>query len=273
MTQHPFDLLMELETEDIRLDCAALHIARDTYPNLVFEAYLEQLDALADDVSQLRAGLSAAARYQALREVLVEKAQFRGNQDDYYNPENSYLNRVLDTRLGIPISLAIVWVEVGRRLNWPVAGVGFPGHYLVRIDDPERFVIVDAHGGGRSLSIDDCKKLLQQQFEGKLTFTGAFLEATDTRGTLVRLLNNLRTIYSIKHDGSRLADVLRRLDAAEPGNGRHLLELADLLFRMGNVRGAQACLAESLRRQSTDEERAAVQRNFERLQAAIAALN
>ncbi len=270
---HPFDSLMELDTPDVRLDCAALHLARDVYPHVALSTYLQQLDEIAEQVAARRPGLGAAQRYRALREVLVAELGFRGNADDYYSAENSYLNRVLDTRIGIPISLAIVWVEVGRRLNWPIAGVGFPGHFLVRIDDPERFVMVDPFGGGRSLAIDDCRKLLAQQFDGKLTFASAFLEPCDTRSTLIRLLNNLRTIYTIRQEWRRLVEVLRRLDAAEPNNGRHLLELADVLFRIGSVRGAQACMAESLRRQSSDDERANVQRNCERLQAAIASLN
>ena len=95
-----------------------------------------------------RPGLTAILRYQAMRDVLVNEHNFHGNQDDYYDPQNSYLNRVLDRRLGAPVSLATIWVEVARRLKWPVHGVALPGHFLVRFDDPERFVLADPFAEG-----------------------------------------------------------------------------------------------------------------------------
>ena len=156
MSRHPFDLLMTLEDEQIRLDCAALHLARDAYPDLDLRIWLDRLDELAAEVSELRPGLSAPLRYRAMREILVERHSFRGNVTEYDDPQNSYLNRVLERRLGLPITLAVIWIEVGRRLKWPVAGVGLPGHFLVRFDDPDRFVMVDVFNEGRSLALEDC---------------------------------------------------------------------------------------------------------------------
>ena len=98
MTNHPFDLLIELNTRYIRLDCAALHLARDVYPDLVLTSYLDRLDEIADSVAELRPGLSAPLRYEAMRQVIVDEYGLRGNENDYYDPENSYLNRVLDRR-------------------------------------------------------------------------------------------------------------------------------------------------------------------------------
>jgi regulator of sirC expression with transglutaminase-like and TPR domain len=274
MNSHPFDLLVELPDADVRLDCAALHLARDVYPHIGVQAYLTRLDALAAEVAGLRAGLAAPLRYQALREVLVAQHGLNGNKDDYYDPDNSYLSRVLDRGCGIPISLAVVWIEVGRRLKWPVAGAGLPGHFLVRIDDPERFVAVDVFNDARTLSLDDCEKLLEQQFEGKVKFQPELLDPVDTRSILSRMLANLRQIYMVNHNWPRLRDVLHRLTALEPQNSLHLQELAALHFRLGDVRGAYAHLAACLQRlpDGTDD-RQGVQNKLERLEAAIAALN
>lgn len=240
---HPFDSLSELPTDDIRLDCAALHFARDAYPDLNTLTYLARIDALADEVRDCRPGIAANLRFEAMREVIVERHGFSGNADDYYDPENSYLNRVLDRKLGVPISLSILWMEVGRRLNWPVAGVGFPGRFLVRFDDPDRFVLADPFSDGNPLSLDDCERLLDEQFEGKVKFAPPLLDPVDNRAILTRALNNLRSIYLVHHDWPRLEDVLARLTAIDRNDGRHRLELATLRYRRGDVSRARIDLA------------------------------
>ena len=267
---HPFDLLMQLDTEYIKLDCAALHLARDAYPHIDLPTYLRRLDALADEVADLRPGLDATLRYEAMQEVLVDEHRFGGNGDDYYDPGNSYL---LDRGVGIPISLSIIWVEVARRLKWPVTGVGFPGHFLVRFDDPSRFVIADPFNEGRSLSIDDCRKLLRDTAGKDEVLRPEHLAPIDTRAVLARLLNNLRTIYLVNNDWARLADVLHRLAAVEPHNGQHLCELASLHCRLGNMRTAYAHLAVYLERIPESDDTPLVRQGLQRIEAAISALN
>ena len=273
MTQHPFDLLIELDTDQIYLDCAALHLARDVYQHVDINFYRAKLDALAESVAEMRPGLSAPGRYKAMRDILVDAHEFTGNVDDYYDPDNSYLNRVLDRGLGVPISLSTIWIEVGRRLKWPVAGVSFPGHFLVRFDDPERFILADPFNDGRTLSANKCRALLKDYSGGRISFTDEFLEPADTRSILARTLENLRDIYITTHDWDRLADVLRRLAAVEPGNGQHPRELADLQFKLGDVRGAYAHLTVALDRLPDGGDRIIVQGNLEKLEQAITALN
>lgn len=273
MIVHPFDLLMEMDTVDIRLDCAALHLARDAYPNLAIATYLSRLDAIARDVAGMRPGLSATLRYEAMRQVLVGNHQLRGNADDYYDPDNSYLNRVLDRRLGIPISLSIIWLEVARRLKWPVAGLGLPGHFIIRFDDDERFVLVDPFRDGRTLAIDDCRRILDHYFDGKVPFSPAFLQPVDVRFILARVLNNLRNIYTVNRDWTRLAAVLRRLAAVEPGNVRHLHELAGLFYQQGDLCTAHAELAVYLQRQPNADDQYRVREKLAHLEAVIASLN
>lgn len=273
MSRHPFDLLVELRPEHIRLDCAALHLARDIYPDIDIPRYLAQLDSLADEVAERRAGLSATLRYQALREVLVGRYGFTGNQDDYYDPQNSYLNRVLDRHVGIPIALSVLWIEIGRRLKWPVAGVALPGHFLVRFDDPERFVLADPFGEGRSLSLEDCRRLMAQRFQRHIRLSRRLLQPVKTRAMLGRMLNNLRGIYLANHDWWQLAAVLQRLVALEPRRGRHLQDLASVYARLGDMRAAYKCLKLYLHRVPDADDSHLVESNLMRLEAALAALN
>ena len=216
MSRHPFDLLMELKTDEVRLDCAALHLARDVYPGLNVQRYLDALDTMAQQVAELRPGLAANLRYEAMHEVLVEEHNLTGNPADFFDPENSYLNRVLDAGLGIPISLSVVWIEVARRLKWPVSGVALPGNFLVRFDDPERFVLANPFHDGCSLSIDECQLLVKERFEGKLTFTTDYLRPVKNRSILLRLLSNLKNIYLAHNDLERVAGVLHRMVAIQP---------------------------------------------------------
>jgi regulator of sirC expression with transglutaminase-like and TPR domain len=264
---------MELDTDDIRLDCAALHLARDVFPALNISRYLDLLDALADEVAALRPGLAANLRYDAMREVLVKSRGLTGNRDAYYHPHNSYLNCVLDFGLGIPISLSVVWAEVGRRLKWPVSGVALPGHFIVRFDDPERYVLADPFNDGRSLSLQDCRRLVRERFGDKIAFSTALLKPVDTRGVLIRMLQNLRNVYLANNDLPRVANILRRMVAVEPQNGRHLQELAAVCCRQGDVRGACAHLALYLRRAPKARDSRRIRYNLQLLQAALVALN
>jgi regulator of sirC expression with transglutaminase-like and TPR domain len=264
---------MELKTDHIHLDCAALHLARDAHPALNIHRYLDLLDGLAAEVAALRPGLEATVRYEVLRQVLVHNHGLKGNQRDYYHPDNSYLNRVLDTRRGIPISLSIIWLEVARRLKWPVGGVALPGHFLVRLDDPERFVLVDPFHGGRTLSLGDCQNLVEQGYDGKVPFTTDYLRPVNTRNILLRLLNNLRNIFLTLNDLPRVAEIIQRMSAVEPTNGRYMQELAAVCCRRGDVRGACTHLKRYLHHLPNGRDSKLVRHNLRQLQAALLALN
>ncbi len=273
MSRHRFDLLMELDTPRIRLDCAALHLARDVYPTMSTSRYLGQLDDLANEVSSLTPGIAANLRYQALQEVLVRRHNLTGSRNEFLQPRGSYLNRVLDTGRGAPIALSIVWIEVARRLNWPVAGVAMPGHFIVRFDDPERFVLSDPFHHGRTLSLAACRAMVNESFDGRVPFTTDFLKPVNTRGILARLLKNLRNMYLTLNDLPRVAMTLRRMAAIEPRNGRHLQDLAAVCCRRGDMLGACAHLELYLRRRPEGREARMVRHNLKQLRAALLAMN
>lgn len=243
MAINSFDQLVQLEERDIRLDCAALQLARDAYPHVDVIGYCQQLDEIARTVADVRPGLSAPLRYEALRDVLVGHYDFRGNRDDYYSPDNSYLNRVVDSRRGLPITLSLIWIEVARRLKWPVGGVGLPGHFVLRLDDPERFIIADPFHEGRSLSLEDCQQVVKKQSEGKSKFSQELLKAIGTRAILARLLNNLRNVYQQNGNLLRLREVLQHCYALDPSDATMLFELALVHQRLGDFDRARFLLA------------------------------
>jgi regulator of sirC expression with transglutaminase-like and TPR domain len=273
MNLNRFDMLMELPDDVIRLDCASLQLARDVYPDLNLLFYLERLDQLAEELQDSRAGLSAIQRYEAMRDLLVERHGFQGNDDDFYDPQNSYLNCVLERSVGNPINLSVLWIEVARRLNWPVFGVGFPGHFMVRFDDPDRFLVADPFSGGQAVSTEDCQQMLDRQFAGKVKFDPQMLEPVSVRAILARSLNNLRGIYRANQDWQRLDDVLQRLAAVDPSNEDHRMELVAIRYRLGDLRSAYAHLSTYLNYRPDSEEREGMAQKLNHLGAMIAALN
>jgi regulator of sirC expression with transglutaminase-like and TPR domain len=180
--------------EVIDLAEAALLIAAEAYPGLDVAHYIGRLDELASAAAMaLRTTTADANRMQALVRFLTTEARFRGNQDDYYDRRNSFLNEVLDRRTGIPITLAVVYMEVARRLGLVLLGVGFPGHFLAKQPgSPE--LIVDPFFG-QILSRRDCEERLQAVLGPSAQLEPSHLEAATPREILVRLLRNLKQIY------------------------------------------------------------------------------
>ena len=176
---------------------AALHVARLAYPALDADRWLGELDALAAAVRpRLGPGVTPADAVTELSAHLFGACGFRGNQDDYYDPRNSFLNDVLERRTGIPISLAIVLIETGARLGLPFEGVGFPGHFLVRTPGPAGPVLRDPFFGGRVLDDDELLARFRAVAGPQATAVpAAALERAPTPAILTRMLHNLLRVY------------------------------------------------------------------------------
>ncbi len=178
-----------------RLDLceAALWIAAESCAPLDVEAHLRRVDELAEDAARADGGgASTEERARALVSFLHTDQGFRGNANDYYDPRNSYLNEVLERRLGIPISLSILWVGIANRLSLPAAGIAFPGHFLATT--LEDAVVVDAFHG-RVLGPDDCGELLRQNAGPRARFDERMLQPAPARRVLARVLSNLKQIH------------------------------------------------------------------------------
>jgi regulator of sirC expression with transglutaminase-like and TPR domain len=183
--------------EDIDLVRAALTIALTEYPNLDIESYVARIDELARMAEARISEVGDAAQtIAALNHTLFDEAGLRGNREEYYDPRNSFLNDVFDRGLGIPITLALIYMEVGRRLGFPLFGVGMPGHFLLKHYDIDgRETLVDCFSGGDILSPKDCQQRLDEIYSGQMTLRPEFLFAVSRRQILTRILNNLKTIH------------------------------------------------------------------------------
>jgi regulator of sirC expression with transglutaminase-like and TPR domain len=183
-----------LPDEQIKLDEAALLIAAETEDDINVALYLQALDELAHKFQRgfdTSTGLGVSVN--RLIDFIHIDEGFSGNVKNYYDPANSYLNRVIDTRYGVPISLALVHTALGSRLDIPVRGINFPGHFLVRYGD-ERHVIVDPFSG-RILSKPDCSTLLRQIAGPKAILQEEYFEAASNKDILIRILDNLKQIF------------------------------------------------------------------------------
>ena len=186
--------------EAIDLAEAALLIASEEYRDLDIAAYLARLDAMAATLKhRLRADISPADTIIALNRFLFDEHGFSGNAVDYYDPRNSFLNEVLDRKRGIPLTLALVFMEIGRRIGLPVHGVSFPAHFLVKCQLRDGMVVLDPYAKGISLSFDEIRqriKSLRNGVEPPRSVIAGMLAAASNKDILVRMLRNLKGIYT-----------------------------------------------------------------------------
>lgn len=185
-----------LPADQVDLCEAALWIAAEARPPLPVAHYLERVDRLAERARRALAGTAGAAQHAArLIDFLYREEGFEGNSDDYYDARNSYFDQVLERRTGIPITLAILWIGVARRLDLNAAGVAFPGHFLARLDAPgEPAVLVDAFHG-RVVGTPECEELLQRALGQPTQFDERLARPAPPREILARVLRNLKQIH------------------------------------------------------------------------------
>lgn len=211
-----------LECEEHGMDLAetALHIAEKEYPGLDVRRYLGRLDELAARaLSHVPAGAGPAETVAALNRELFDIQGFRGNSQDYYDPRNSYLNEVLDRRLGIPITLSIVYMAIGRRLGLALEGVAFPGHFLVKLVTADRMLVLDPFVHGLALSEPELSLRLQEVLGVDApVFTTDLLATAGKKEILARLLRNVKGIYLHKQEFERALYMANCLLLLTPNN-------------------------------------------------------
>jgi len=232
---------------DLELGRAVLLIAQEEYPQLPVERYMMRFDALAESAKDRLADETAGP--VVLRELihtLYEREGFRGNKDVYHDPRNSFLNDVLDRRLGIPLTLGIVLLEVGWRLDLPLEGVNFPGRFLVRYRGVSEHFLVDPFDEGRICFEDEAQELLDKVYGGMVRMQDQFLRSATKRDMIHRLLVNLKSLYVNVHDDERALAVVERLlllRSDSPGERR---DRGMLLVKLGRAREARDQLQEYL---------------------------
>jgi regulator of sirC expression with transglutaminase-like and TPR domain len=180
--------------EDLDLEEGVLLLAQTQFPEINIAGYNAIFDDYAADLRErLDFGAAAAQMIAVINEYLFKIQGFHGNEENYYEPENSYLNKVIDRRKGNPISLCIIYLLLARRLHLPVTGIGMPGHFLCRFQTPTEELFIDAFNSGKILTKGDCVKYLLHTRDG---FKEAYLSPITTRRTLLRICSNLHQIYS-----------------------------------------------------------------------------
>jgi regulator of sirC expression with transglutaminase-like and TPR domain len=230
-TRHEFSMLAE--REPIPLARGALLVAKEEYPDLDVEKYLDQIAALAREAEPaVNAGADTIEKVQRLSEFLFTRKGFDGNRDQFADPRNSFLNDVLERRLGIPISLAVVYIEVGRRLGLNLFGVSFPTHFLVKAVDERGELFVDPFNGGSILSLDEIRARLIQIYGQPVDVHPSMLHAADGRQILVRMLRNLKNIYASASDWPRALAALDRILMLDPRSAEELFERGAVYEKM-----------------------------------------
>ncbi len=202
----------------------ALHLACDEYPHLDVDAYLSQISAMAHEAKTYMRG-DALAKLRGLIRYLFHDLGFRGNEADYYDPRNSYLNVVMERRTGIPITLCVMAMAVGQRAGFPVEGVGLPGHFIAKVvTEVSEFLFVPFLGV-RILTRTDCENLIRQVTGVALEITDMHLTAASTGAIVLRVLTNLKGSYLSREDFRRGIRIIQRMQLLDPKNPLHVRDL------------------------------------------------
>jgi regulator of sirC expression with transglutaminase-like and TPR domain len=219
---------------DLNLALAALLVAQEEYPQLPLDPYLGRLDILAEETRDRLDGETAPLMVmQELLDTLYQRHDFRGNREAYYDPRNSFLNDVLDRGLGIPLTLGIVFLEVGWRLGLPLEGVNFPGHFLVRFHGDAMDLLVDPYDGGALRFQDQAQELLDRIYGGMVRVHDSFLKTARHHEMVARLLTNLKSVYMNVGDHHRALAAVERILLIRPIAPAEIRDRGVILAKLG----------------------------------------
>ena len=237
----------DIDDASVDLAQAALLIAKVEYPDLDIDHELGLLDSLAAGAGhRLGDNRDTIFTINTLSEYLFDEVGLQGNTDDYYDPRNSYLNQVLKRQLGIPITLSLVYLEVGKRLGIPLVGIGMPGHFLLRHRD-ETELFVDPFNRGILLSEEECAQRLNQITQNRIDWDPRYLNPISNREYLARMLNNLKSIYLQQGNFQRALSIMDRLVTLRPHALSEVRDRGLVKHRLGINQGAADDIAIYLR--------------------------
>ncbi len=268
-----FAALMRQDPARIPLDEAALLVAAGEYPRLDVAASLAQLDALTHPLQPaIIHELEPPRLIQLINGHLFETLGFRGNAREYYDPRNSYLNEVLDRRLGIPITLSIVFIAVARRLGLPVAGVSYPGHFLVVYQASDTPMYVDAFNRGTLVTERDFRRASLEQRGPYTDYDPSQVQPASAHEVIARLLRNLKHIYLVRDELPQAIRCCERIVLVSdlPADRR---DLGIVLARAGRLREAVGVLEQYVAHAPSAPDRAQIHELVDRLQQRLRGLN
>lgn len=250
----------------IDLAKAALYIAQTEYPDLDIYAYLNALDVMAAEVEErLPVERYPLRIIQSLNQYFYDELGFTGNTSDYYDPRNSFLNQVIDRRTGIPITLSVVYLEVARRIEFPMVGIGMPGHFLIRPDFEDVGIFVDAFNKGEILFGPDCEERLAQMYGHPVRLQPQFTAAVSSRQLLARMLNNLKLIYLNRKDLHRALQMVEHILLLFPDSPMERRDRGLVYYQLGYGSKASQDLEIYLAMLPNAEDAYAIRRLLDRL--------
>lgn len=253
--------------EQINLARAALYLAQEEYSDLDPDEYLNALDMMAVEVEERLPTERYPLRIiQTINHYLFEDLKFRGNTANYYEAANSYLNQVIDRRLGIPITLSLIYLEIAKRIDFPMVGIGMPGHFLIRPAVGEMQIFVDAFNQGEVMFTEDCKERLSQIYGRPVELRPEFLEAVDSYHFLARILMNLKAIYIQQGDFVRTLAVIERILMLFPDAPTEQRDRGLLYYQTGRWTEASQDLENYLAQMPSAEDASAVRELLRRIE-------
>jgi regulator of sirC expression with transglutaminase-like and TPR domain len=273
-----------LARDDVRIDLAhaCLMIAQDAYPKLDVERYLGEIERMAMRLrGRITQTLQPEERVAALNEFLFDELGYSGNTEAYYDPRNSYLNDVMERKTGIPITLSVLYMAIGRRVGLPLEGVSFPGHFLVRLRLRNGVLVLDPFAAGAPQSATDLRERLQRVIPpGALDKVAAgelpldqFLEPASNRQILARVLRNLKAIYRDTDKPQEQLDVLNRMLLVAPDSSAELRDRGIVYQRLECHRAALKDLSDYVEREPNAPDFEDVRVRMMELSALCARLN
>ncbi|WP_425476774.1 SirB1 family protein [Xanthomonas albilineans] len=250
LTLPSWNTLSTLDDDALPLLATALLIARDEYPELDAAHYDTLAQSHADHLRHEVALIEPwPLKMAAINRHLFEELGYSGNHDEYYDPRNSYMNQVFERRLGNPISLALVQMEVARRLGIPLDGVSFPGHFLVRLPVDDGLLVMDPFNGGRPLAVEELRERVRPHLGGENPDDRALLQILDPaphRAILTRVLRNLHGVYAEREEWDRAARSADRVLKLMPDQSEALRDRGLAYLEMDYVLGARHDLSRYL---------------------------
>jgi regulator of sirC expression with transglutaminase-like and TPR domain len=252
---------------DISLARAALYLAQEEYPELDVEDYLDAINMMAAEVvERLPSGRYPLRIVQTINQYLFQDLKFRGNTEQYYDPRNSYLNEVIDRRMGIPITLSLLYLEIAARIDFPMVGINMPGHFLIRPAVEDMQIFIDPFHQGEVLFEEDCQNRLSQIFNRPVELHSRLLAAISPRHFLARMLGNLKAVYLSKGEVTKALAAIDRILLLFPDSAMDRRDRGILYYQLGQWPDARRELEAYLLQEPTARDAASIRNLLKRMQ-------
>jgi regulator of sirC expression with transglutaminase-like and TPR domain len=271
---HELRELLQGGPGDPGLDVAALQIATIEFPHIATSTFVDILDSYGRELTERVSPTADGEEFiHTMNDYMFEELGFQGNQEDYYHPANSCLNEVLTKRVGIPITLSVVYIEIARRAGRTVHGIGLPGHFIVQYEDSEITAFIDPFHGGRLMFDTECHELAHEITGLDISQDPTALQPVSKRHILIRMLNNLRSVYFQRQQPLKAIEVLSLLIEADPGSPDEYKQRGVCLAQVSRFAQARADLEMYLKLSPDAPDRDPVHQQIERITRYLSAQN